>query len=67
MIKPSFFPENASILEEKGDIPYWMLSIKIGVHTNTIRNWMKSKMTSKQKDVILNAIKEIKQEMANAQ
>jgi uncharacterized protein YjcR len=66
-LKPNFSPENASIFEEKGPIPYWMISNKLGCHINTVRNWMKSRMTSKQKADVLAAIAEIKQELAKAQ
>lgn len=62
-MNPKFYPENAPIFEAKEDIPYWMIANKLGCHVNTVRNWMKSKMTSRQKEAILFAIEELKKEM----
>ncbi|MEH7340861.1 hypothetical protein [Priestia megaterium] len=59
---PKIFPENAPILEEKGSIPYWVIASRLGVHVNTIRNWMKSDMSQQQKEMVLAAIKAVKEE-----
>lgn len=58
---PKVFPENTPILEEKGEIPYWEIASRIGVHVNTVRNWMKSSMNQKQKEMVLDAIRAIKE------
>ncbi|TCP19735.1 hypothetical protein EV207_15920 [Scopulibacillus darangshiensis] len=58
---PKVLPENVPILEEKGEIPYWEIASRLGVHVNTIRNWMKSSMSQKQREMVLEAIKAIKE------
>lgn len=57
---PKVFPENTPILREKGEIPYWEIASRLGVHVNTVRNWMKSSMNQKQREMLLEAIKAIK-------
>jgi hypothetical protein len=61
-MNPTVFSENAPLLEEKGSIPYWVIASRLGVHINTLRNWMKSNMSQKQREMILAAIKTIKEE-----
>lgn len=60
-VAPKIFPENTLILKEKGEIPYWEIASRLGVHVNTVRNWMKSSMSQKQREMILEAIKAIKE------
>jgi DNA-binding transcriptional regulator YiaG len=55
------YPDNIPILKEKGEIPYWEIASRLGVHVNTIRNWMKSSMSQKQREMVLEAIKVIKE------
>ncbi|MCM3165115.1 hypothetical protein [Metabacillus litoralis] len=51
---------NVDIWEQKGSIPFWIIAEKIGVHENTVRNWMKTNLSQDKKEKILTAIKEIK-------
>jgi uncharacterized protein YjcR len=60
-VDPKVFPENTPILKEKGEIPYWEIASRLGVHVNTVRNWMKSSMNQKQREMVLEAIKAIKE------
>jgi uncharacterized protein YjcR len=60
-VNTKVLPENTSIIKEKGEIPYWEIASRLGVHVNTIRNWMKSSMSQKQREMVLEAIKEIKE------
>jgi uncharacterized protein YjcR len=60
-VNPKVFPENTPILKEKGVIPYWEIASRLGVHVNTVRNWMKSSMNPKQREMVLEAIKAIKE------
>lgn len=55
-------PENVPILKEKGEISYWEIASRLSVHVNTIRNWMKSSMSQRQRELIIAAIKAIKEE-----
>lgn len=50
-------------MEAKGQIPYWMIAERLGVHENTVRNWMKSEMSKDKKTKVLAAIAEIKKEL----
>ncbi|WP_066057294.1 hypothetical protein [Robertmurraya korlensis] len=58
-----FNKRNHIIREAKGDIPYWVIAEKLGVHENTIMNWMKKEMLDNRREKILSAIKEIKEEV----
>lgn len=62
-----FRKSNPCVLEAKGNIPYYAIANHLGVHENTVRNWMKKEMTPEIKEKVLNAISEIKQELATAQ
>jgi hypothetical protein len=61
------FLRNQWFEEARGDIPYWVISNQLGVHKNTLRNWMEREMTTDKKAKVLNAIAEIKNELAEAQ
>lgn len=54
---------NQDILEAKGEIPYWVIALKLGVHENTVRNWMRREMSEKQKQKVLDVIKEIEKSL----
>lgn len=56
------FTCNLDIVRAKGFIPYWEIGKKLGVHENTLRNWMRRELDPKKKAKILNAIEQIKQE-----
>lgn len=54
---------NADIRRAKGYIPFWVISERLGVHENTLRNWMKSELPATEKQKILSVINEIKREI----
>ncbi|MEK5176919.1 hypothetical protein NST63_27630 [Heyndrickxia sp. FSL W8-0496] len=56
----SVFKRNQEILDEKGSISYWLIADHIGIHENTLRNWMKTEMNIKRKKLVLKAIHTIK-------
>lgn len=58
----SVFTSNKDVLKVKGWIPYWEIADKLSIHENTLRNWMKREMDLKRKELVLNAIKEIRQQ-----
>jgi hypothetical protein len=53
--------------DERGGIPYFVIANKLGVHKNTLRNWTEREMAPGLKAKVLQAIYDIKQELANAQ
>ncbi|MFD6210203.1 transposase [Peribacillus frigoritolerans] len=59
------FNRNQDIREAKGPIPIWAIAERLGVHENTLRNWMKKEMNRKQKIKVISAITDIKKELAN--
>jgi lambda repressor-like predicted transcriptional regulator len=59
-----FFERNAEILEAKGSIPMWAIADQLGVHKNTLRNWMEREMPQEKKEMVIAAIAAIKQELA---
>ncbi|KON85667.1 hypothetical protein AF332_01625 [Sporosarcina globispora] len=58
-----FKKRNQMIEEAKGTIPYWVIAERLGVHENTIQNWMKREMSEERKDKVMRAINEIKKEI----
>lgn len=56
-----YLESNSEIVAAKGDIPYWVIAKQLGVHENTVRNWMKREMDPKKKKAVLSVIHEIKQ------
>jgi len=58
------FKRNQDIREAKGNIPTWVIAERLGVHENTLHNWMKKEMCKKRKESIMSAIVEIKKELA---
>lgn len=57
------FKRNLEIREVKGKIPFWVIAERLGVHENTLRNWMKSEMSGELKREVMGAIAKIKEEM----
>lgn len=57
------FKRNQDIRDYKGIIPFWLIAERLGIHENTIHNWMKSEMKAERKKLVIEAIEEIKQEM----
>lgn len=58
-----FKKRNHIIEEAKGIIPYWVIAERLGVHENTVQNWMKKEMSEERKKEVMGAIAEIKEEM----
>jgi len=58
-----FKKRNQLIEEAKGTIPYWVIAERLGVHENTIQNWMKREMSEERKEKVMRAINEIKKEI----
>ncbi|MDP4085801.1 MAG: helix-turn-helix domain-containing protein [Bacillota bacterium] len=61
------FQKNAWFFEIKEGIPYYAIANKLGVHKNTLRNWIEREMAPEMKTKVLHAISEIKEELANVQ
>jgi len=59
----SRYQTNSEVIKIKGGIPYWVIAAHLGVHENTVRNWMKQKLDVERKTKILTALKEIKLEL----
>ncbi|MBT2729201.1 hypothetical protein J7E63_20090 [Bacillus sp. ISL-75] len=58
-----FRKRNLNVVEAKGRIPYWVIAERLGVHENTIQNWMKKEMPKERKEEVLGAIAKIKEEI----
>ncbi|MDO6848750.1 hypothetical protein Q4S57_12385 [Priestia megaterium] len=58
------FKRNQDIRKAKGNIPTWVIAERLGVHENTLHNWMKKEMCKKRKERIMSAIGAIKKELA---
>lgn len=56
------FRKNDDIRKAKGNIPFWVIADQLGVHENTMYNWMKKEMSSDKKQQILKAIEQVKKE-----
>ncbi|MCF6796616.1 hypothetical protein L1M59_10840 [Bacillus sp. ET1] len=57
------FKRNQDIREAKEDIPTWVIAERLGIHENTLHNWMKKEMCKRRKERIMNAIVGIKKEL----
>lgn len=57
------FKRNLDIREAKGDIPLWAIAERLGVHENTIYNWMKKEMGEQRKEKVMAVITEIEEEI----
>ncbi|MBO1005757.1 hypothetical protein [Pseudogracilibacillus auburnensis] len=62
----SIFSSNRDILNEKEHIPYWIIANELGVHENTLRNWMKTEMSPERKKKVLDVIKGLKKQLQEA-
>jgi transposase-like protein len=58
-----FKKRNEVVQEAKGRIPYWVIAERLGIHENTLQNWMKAEMEEERKDKVLRAIEEIKNDV----
>jgi hypothetical protein len=58
-----FKKRNKIIEEAKGNIPYWVIAERLGVHENTVQNWMKKEMSEDRKIKVLSVIDGIKEDM----
>ena len=59
----NIFQKNQQIVDAKGSIPFWVIADRLGVHENTVRNWMKREMKPEQQSRVLAAIDDIKKEL----
>lgn len=57
------FVRNQDIRRSKGSIPFWIIAERLGVHENTLLNWMKRELPEEKKREILQVISELKHEM----
>jgi hypothetical protein len=57
------FKRNKEIREAKGAIPFWIIAERLGVHENTVQNWMKREMSQARKEKVMCVIAEIKEEI----
>ncbi|MGU3394064.1 hypothetical protein ACNHOZ_07910 [Priestia sp. D51] len=58
------YKRNQDIREAKGNIPTWVIAERLGIHENTLHNWMKKEMCKRRKEGVMNAIVGIKKELA---
>ncbi|MCM3670282.1 hypothetical protein M3181_14965 [Mesobacillus maritimus] len=58
-----FRKRNQNVVEAKGRIPYWIIAERLGVHENTIQNWMKQEMSRDREEQVLSVIAKIKEEI----
>ena len=58
------FKRNQDIREAKRNIPTWVIAERLGIHENTLHNWMKKEMCKRRKDRVISAIVGIKKELA---
>ncbi|MGW9164978.1 hypothetical protein ACWGPZ_27015 [Priestia megaterium] len=58
-----FKKRNENIEKAKGSIPYWVIAEKLGVHENTIQNWMKKEMDEERQRKVMLAIEQIKKQI----
>lgn len=56
------FERNVTLKKEKGNIPYWQIAEKIGVHENTVIRWFRTEMDPNKKREISNAIQKVREE-----
>lgn len=54
---------NKEIREAKGDIPWWVIGEKLGIHQNTVMQRMRKELNASQTAEFLDAINQIKSEM----
>ncbi|MEK5039017.1 hypothetical protein [Sporosarcina sp. FSL K6-3457] len=57
------FKRNQDIRDAKGGIPFWIIAERLGIHENTLHNWMKHEMEVDRRTQVLNAIERIRSEM----
>lgn len=67
MINKFINSRNIELREAKGVIPFWVIAERLGVHENTLRNWMKAELQEHEKQKILSVINEIKDELKVAE
>jgi len=60
MSKGTVFTTNLDVVTAKGWLPYWRIALELGIHENTLRNWMKTQMTPERNRKVLEAINKIK-------
>ncbi|MEH7163631.1 hypothetical protein [Priestia megaterium] len=58
------FKRNQDIREAKENIPIWVIAERLGIHENTLHNWMKKEMCKRRKERVISAIVGIKKELA---
>ena len=58
---------NKAVHEEKEDLPWWIIADRVGIHENTLRGWLRQKLSKEREERVLNAIYEIKKEMQQAE
>ncbi|MCQ6530740.1 hypothetical protein [Bacillus mycoides] len=54
---------NKSVHEYKGDLPLWVISERLGIHENTLRGWLRQKLSKEREESILIAISKIRKEI----
>ncbi|MGM7637586.1 hypothetical protein [Bacillus sp. Hm123] len=57
------FNRNEDIKEAIGSLPRWCICEKLSIHENTLYRWMRQELSEEKKQMILVAIKEVKDEM----
>jgi transposase-like protein len=58
---------NKDIYQAKGNIPFWVIANHLGVHENTVRNWLKSNISDARKKEIFKVIAMVKSEVEKDQ
>lgn len=44
-------------------IPLWVIAERLGIHFNTLRNWLKTELDDERKQLIISAIETIQHEL----
>jgi transposase-like protein len=57
------FNRNQDIKKAKGNLPNWAIAEKLGIHENTLYRWLRSEMSDEKKQLVIDAINELKREL----
>lgn len=57
------FKRNEEIRDAKGNLPWWVIAERLGIHENTLQLWMRTEMPPKKKQSVIDAITQIKDEL----
>jgi IS30 family transposase len=58
---------NEDVKKVRGPIPYWAIAEKLNISESTLYRWLRFELSQAKKEQILKAIRDIQQEMIEAQ